>query len=867
MADITNDLASWLNQQPRWLQLLAKKLITTGTVSNNDFSEAVNLLKGMEPTIPINFEWERFSVAPSTAALKLTSISDVQGIENLSPRTPLQLGIGNLTVVYGHNGSGKSGYTRLLKKACGKPRALDLKSNVFLPEPQQRSCRISFIWGTEEKTIVWPANSPAIQELTAVDIFDNDEATNYLTKENNASYIPPLVALFEKLAEVCEQLKASLQTEQNQLTSKLPSLPHDFLSTEPGSLYTSLHSNLNAQRIQNYLNWSTENESELALTVKRLNTDDPAALAVQIKNRKIAVDNLITPIKNVSVLLSSDKLIHLRTLRNTAIEKRRIAIEVGNVATAKLEGVGTKTWLAMWEAARQYSAIAYPKQNFPVNDTEDSRCVLCHQKLDDSSRKRLDDFEAYVKGQLELAAQTAELAYSTALNSLTSPPSPEQLNMQLSAAGLASDDWQRFLIHVWQEYQKCRNALLNHESTGTILFSVDLAETISALNAYSTQLEIEYNQLYEDAKQFDRQSTTNQKKTLEAHKWVSQQKEAVKAELVRLTQFKQFETWKDQLNPRKLTMKAGELSEALITKAYVSRFNFELKKLGAERIQVELVKTRATKGSVLHQLKLKGAQRQKVSPESVLSEGERRIISLAAFLADVSDKPIAAPFIFDDPISSLDHDFEWYVANRLVELATKRQVLIFTHRLSLYGALEDVAKKMGDKWKKEQFTQICIEKYEGVSGQPVNQAVWNSKTETANNILIDRLHQAKKIGQEYGADSYKALAQGICSDFRKLLERTVEEDLLFEIIKRHRKSVTTDNKLAGLHVINPSDCSFIDGLMTKYSFYEHSQSQEQPTFIPTPEELRIDLEVLQNWRRDFVERRRKALSGTPTSNK
>jgi hypothetical protein len=174
---------------------------------------------------------------------------------------------------------------------------------------------------------------------------------------------------------------------------------------------------------------------------------------------------------------------------------------------------------------------------------------------------------------------------------------------------------------------------------------------------------------------------------------------------------------------------------------------------------------------------------------------------------------------------------------------------------------------MGDKWKKEQFTQICIEKYEGVSGQPVNQAVWNSKTETANNILIDRLHQAKKIGQEYGADSYKALAQRICSDFRKLLERTVEEDLLFEIIKRHRKSVTTDNKLAGLHVINPSDCSFIDGLMTKYSFYEHSQSQEQPTFIPTPEELRIDLEVLQNWRRDFVERRRKALSGTPTSNK
>lgn len=284
-----------------------------------------------------------------------------------------------------------------------------------------------------------------------------------------------------------------------------------------------------------------------------------------------------------------------------------------------------------------------------------------------------------------------------------------------------------------------------------------------------------------------------------------------------------------------------------------------LANLGAENIQVELVKTRATKGAVLHQLKLKGLKGQKVAPDSILSEGERRIISLAAFLADVADKPIAAPFIFDDPISSLDHDFEWHVANRLVQLSTKRQVLVFTHRLSLYGALEDASKKMGDKWKKDQFTQICIEKYEGIAGQPVNQAVWNSKTDTANNILIERLNTARKIGLEHGADSYKALAQGICSDFRKLLERTVEDDLLFEIVKRHRRSVTTDNKLFSLHGISPADCKLLDDLMTKYSFYEHSQSQERPVFIPDAADLGADLETLKTWRKEFVSRRKDIL--------
>jgi len=128
--------------------------------------------------------------------------------------------------------------------------------------------------------------------------------------------------------------------------------------------------------------------------------------------------------------------------------------------------------------------------------------------------------------------------------------------------------------------------------------------------------------------------------------------------------------------------------------------------LGAKRLKVELVKTRVKSGTALHQLQLKNAQKKEM-PDAVLSEGERRIVSLAAFLADVSVKPQTAPFIFDDPISSLDQDFEWHVAQRLANLAKDRQVLIFTHRLSLFGAMEDVARKLGANWKM-QITHPCV---------------------------------------------------------------------------------------------------------------------------------------------------------------
>lgn len=86
----------------------------------------------------------------------------------------------------------------------------------------------------------------------------------------------------------------------------------------------------------------------------------------------------------------------------------------------------------------------------------------------------------------------------------------------------------------------------------------------------------------------------------------------------------------------------------------------------------------------------------------------------------------------------------------------------------------------------------------------------------------------------------------------------MEDDLLFAIVKRHRRSVTTENKLPALSLIKPEDCKFIDGLMTKYSRYEHSQSQEAPVFIAEEPELRTDIEALKQWRKEFVGRRKLA---------
>ena len=66
----------------------------------------------------------------------------------------------------------------------------------------------------------------------------------------------------------------------------------------------------------------------------------------------------------------------------------------------------------------------------------------------------------------------------------------------------------------------------------------------------------------------------------------------------------------------------------------------------------------ARKGKTKHQLTIQAG----VRPSGVLSEGEQRVVAIAAFLAELSTSTAQSPIVFDDPVSSLDRIFsvnEW----------------------------------------------------------------------------------------------------------------------------------------------------------------------------------------------------------------
>ena len=857
MADVQAEVRAWLHTQKDWLQEAADRLLQFGFLDDTVIAELSELLKTSDGRKVTNHrEFRNLGNPVSTSnELRLVSIGEVQGIENLSPRTPLAFGKGNLVVVYGNNGSGKSSYTRILKKVCGKPRAQDVKPNVFQPAPAVRQCLIRYSLDGNEHSTTWPANTAGVEELLPIDIFDGDIARFYLSSETEASYMPPVVSLFEVLASVCARVGGQLQQEQHQLVTKLPLLSADYIDTSAGKPYRALKPRTPDANLKPITEWTEDAQELLEQLTERLKAKDSAALARQKRAKTRQIAELRVSIDKAAVAVNTEACKQRQALNKSAKEKRQQAIEAAKIHTtsAKLDGIGTDTWVALWNAARSYSMqTAYPEKDFPVTE-EDARCVLCHQTLDTDAKSRLKDFEAYVQGKMEAEADKAERAYKQSLEVLPRVPSLQEIQTSCQAAGL-DEGWFTRIASFWTEYGKVHDRCATAEPDEVIQGLDAPSDLLDPLRQLTDSLEAEVTQHDADTTSFDREKAAKQKIELEAKRWTAQQAAAIHAEVKRLNQVAQIESWRTHANSRNISLKAGEISKKVITGAYVDRFNDELKALGASRIKVELVKTRTEKGKVKHRLQLRGVSNSNHSPGAILSDGERRAVSLAAFLADVTGKPYPAPFIFDDPISSLDHDFEWEVAMRLAKLAQDRQVIVFTHRLSLYGAMEDAAKKLGVEWKSKNLVQLCIEAFGGTAGHPVDEAFWNANTKKANNILINRLNEAKKFSDIGDSSNYRIRAQGICTDFRKLLERTVEEDLLNQIVKRHRRSVTTDNRITQLPKITKEDCEFIDELMTKYSCYEHSQSHETPMFLPDETELRQDIDALKTWREKFGKR-------------
>lgn len=793
-----------------------------------------------DTTFPSDIEKQ----ADHSSSTTLLSISNIQGVSALKPTKPLSF-VEGLNVVYGGNGCGKSSYVRVLKKAENPKKEVKIYPNVFEDSPVPAKATLEFSEDGVKSNINWSLSS---NKVCPIRIYDSEVARRFVTDSTEIIYEPKLLNVFSLMADIYDSIAAEIRDEMSCTESQIKTVPYELQKTDLFKAYENIKKQSDIQEFAKTIYFSKEDENKLTLIEKSFSDQNPAATREKLKAQIDIIKSIKKQLDTAFVGLDDSKILDIQNARNKQIETRKVyedfIKEIRNISA--IEGFGGDKWKDLWKASKLYRES--------LENTYDDLCVLCQQKLSPDTKERLKKFQAVYTSELEANQQKAQDEYSEKLQSIQELIS-KNLNISDIKVKLTTNTFDGEIISF---FETVASGLLNKanwiynygtdvEKTCPSIIKVDIFN--DRINDIITKIESEISSLNDVIDNFEEQS----KKRLEmlAKKWFFDNDD----NLSFLSDVLKFKEVLPKFKTNTLTKTKNQLSEKLITEVYVERFNKELKMLNPTgSIRVELV-SNGKKGKTSHHVSIKDAidgSMDKKNTEDILSEGEARVVSIAAFLADLNSMNKTQAFIFDDPITSLDHVYEDNVARLLVDLSFERQVIVFTHRLAFAETLKRCMDEAIEECSSKNGSFNYIELLKNPLGEPIIMGGYNRLDfdSVLKVIKGQDIPQYKRLFDSGEYDLAESKMKSICSRMRINVERGIEKVLLNGLVNRYNMNISSQ-KIRYLNAVEETDVKLFDDMMTKYSFFEHPASSEKPIEYPETDEILNDVEKLLNWHQDF----------------
>jgi len=701
-------------KQPPWKQDLLRRIVVHGPLQPADLDAGVLMCKAHHE-LPCDAALEpkllEASDLPVTATstsepVCLVALKNLEGVNALLPGQTLSFAKDGLTSVFGYNGTGKSGYARVLKKLCRARGAIEpILPNVFSPASGQPKATVEYRVGAEPLSwtgALGTVNVPGPDALGQVGIYDQASGASFLAKDQAVEFLPQGLDVLHSLREALEHIAKSLEKEQSSdaRSASLPALPTD---TPAGQFLAGLSRATTNEQLDTASAWTTEDDdtlTQVSAELARLAASDPQKQAKVLQAKAARVERLSKALNDAHRKLSdavANRVVEVCTAKTVAEQAQALQAST-SIAQDGLPGTGGEPWRLLWAAARRFSVeAAYPKIEFPNVDA-DARCVLCQQDLDEHSKTRLQQFDAYVKDEVAKQLAEANTAHSKGIAHLQGAIDPALISGDLRGDEQSIDE---ALVAQLDDFigLACarRDALLSvleHGSPHEALPEF-APPPVVMLDAQARGDRDAATKLLATSAAEATRTAKRQKSELEARKQLHQCRAALDEEVTRLGRaFKRSEAKKDCVTTSVSSL-VGKLTEELVTGALVEAFNRELADLGGGHLSVELKKG-ATRAGVPHtHLMLRDSAQGKQSVALIFSEGERRAIALASFFAELDISPSRSAIVFDDPVTSMDHRWREKVANRLAREAKQRQVIVFTHDAVFIGHRSDPASSAG----------------------------------------------------------------------------------------------------------------------------------------------------------------------------
>lgn len=836
-------LAEWANQQDEWVRVVVRHVLGSGrALTDGDLDAAYALFrqeKGLdERTLPPERDLS-VDAAGEDAELPLavTRLSDVAGVNALVQGSVIEPHAG-MSILFGENGTGKTGYSRIFKALAGSRTAGTILGNILVTAEVAQTAKVEYTVGSEAKTLTW-AGEQGVVPFTRMSVFDSPAVNFHVDDDLEYVYVPTALAFFNHvntaLKGVHYRIDETIRDLGTGSTTLLSRFPRES-SVYP--LVESLGASTDLAALDVCADRGSDVDQRLDVLRRAVAALEADTLGAQLSELQRAERMLRQAVSAATTLKALD-VANLNALGAQLAELQQTfrLFRTELFAAADLPADPEETWDDFVTSGHSYQSHL---ESRGVHDA--GRCLYCRQELSDSAKELLAKYSEYLTDKIssDIASVEGDIGLATApILGLALPDVAAfldghegKVNEPPASAGLAA-----VRAAVASVIAAVRSGESIDDSALADLPTVEAELTLSliAITAEISELKTQ-SENQSEALQMKKRDLAE----LTAAGELGKSWSAIQAQVEGAKEADRLRVYGGKLSAlgRSVTDLAKTASDQLINRNFELLFAEECKALRAPELRVEFV---GRQGRAQRRKTLEGRHK----PSKVLSEGEQKVLALADFLAEARLAGITAPVIFDDPVSSLDHRRINEVARRIARLADDTQVIVFTHDIFFAATLLSLFETS----KRCRYFQITDENGMGTVTRASGPR-WDSLGNLKTNI-----NKTIEAGRAVDGESRAALVREGYDWVRSWCEVFTETELLAGVSQRYQPNIrmtTLGNIKAGAL---PTASEVVTRVFEDACRYIPGHSQPLPTLgvAPTLTGLEAHWQELQDARKAYLD--------------
>jgi len=397
MSSLLTEICNWAAHLEYWEQATLDKIIAGEQLTSDDYEQLFQFmledkelaeLKSQRPEVYFARRVES-SGSSSVWPVRLLEISNLQNINALVADQKITFDK-HLTIIYGANGSGKSGYARVLGQAGFSRGDKDVLSDIGKPlsNDVRRSAGILVAGENGERMINFEIGAHC-PDLACLHTFDSTSVKVHLNEQNTISFTPPGLSHLTALATETDKCRELLRGKIADCRQSHSFGPHFQGETEVSRLIAGLGPKTNLKDFQKLAVLSSEETrrlDDLETQIGRLKSED---ITERLNDLDTEIADLRGLIENIRVAEDglSDKVVG--DLSATIAESQRLFAAARSAGVEQFQSkdfaqTGAPVWHAFIKAA-WVLAKAESENHQPYPDAED-HCLFCRQPLNREAR-------------------------------------------------------------------------------------------------------------------------------------------------------------------------------------------------------------------------------------------------------------------------------------------------------------------------------------------------------------------------------------------------------------------------------------------------------------------------------------------------